>query len=232
MLAIGTRHRRMDSRVRRKDNIIFNGCLMNKRLVWNFEIDPTPSLQLPESKGASSPEELRWESRYFWPENERITLHGLPEPFLELSRYRIKHKEDTYHLLENAEYNLKMRRDQLFYKPLLITEGNLYAYGKKINLAEYPTNTPLPQASEIDAATLAKRVQQESKPVQVIKEALIYRLLPDPKTKLELSWLRIAERTYFSVSVESTSQFLVKSLATQIVRSGKATNYVSFLKTL
>ena len=205
---------------------------MNKRLIWNFEIDSTNSLQLPENNDAFSPEEPRWESRYFWPEDERITLYGLSESFLELSRYRIKHREDTYHLLQNFEYNLKIRRDQLFYKPLLTIEGNLYAYGKKINLAEFPANTPLPQSSEADAATLTKRVQLESKPVRVIKEALIYRLVPNPKTKLELSWLRIASRAYFSVSIESPSKFLVKSLATQIVRSDKATNYISFLKTL
>ena len=72
---------------------------MNKRLIWNFEIDSTHSLQLPESNDTFSPEDPRWESRYFWPADERITLYGLSESFLEL--IFVKHPPTTIFLVGN-----------------------------------------------------------------------------------------------------------------------------------
>ena len=205
---------------------------MNKRLVWNFECNPAHPLKLPKSDDALPQDEMRWESRFFWQDNEPIALHGLPDYFFELSRYRIKHRDDTYHLIPNTNYNLKMRRDQLFYKPLLMTTEKAAAYGKKINLANYPLGTPLPGCQEKNVETLLQLVHNECKTIHVEKEALIYTLDSLSKSKIELAWLLVGHQSYFSVSIESYSQHWVESLATQIVRDANPNDYITFLKTL
>ena len=103
--------------------------IMNKRLVWNFEINSDTALQIPGTNSlVISPN--RWESRFFWTDDQIITLHGLNDSFLALSHYQIKHRQDTYYLLPDTNYNLKVRNDKLFYKPILIKNHQAVAYGK------------------------------------------------------------------------------------------------------
>lgn len=194
---------------------------MNKRLVWNFEINTVNPLHLPALDTIDTCAE-RWESRFFWTDSIIINLNGLNDSFLELSRYKAKHRQDTYCLLPDSDYNIKRRANQLLYKPIIMKTSQIIAYGKKINLEEIgaPENIPL------------ARIQQQAIFIDVEKEALIYRFDTTPTLKLELARLRIKENTYFSVNIEAHSKRLVTVVAQQIIGDKPACDYVTFLKSL
>lgn len=192
---------------------------MNKRLVWNFEINNDNPLAIPEIPPAETHTE-RWESRFFWPDGEPIVLNGLDDSFLALSRYQVKHRQDTYCVLPESDENIKIRRNQLLYKPCMMKTANAIAYGKKINL------------EETDDKTLIMRIQREGMRIDVEKEALIYRFETVPTLKLELARLRVANTTWFSVNIESHSRCLVESITQQVLSGHVACDYVTFLKAL
>ncbi len=204
---------------------------MNKRFIWNFElnINAPPHLDIPEAMGSDVG---RWESRFFWPENSIIVLNGLNEHFLALSQYQIKHREDTYYLIPNTDYNIKTRREQLFYKPILTQKSGTVSYGKKINLEELPLNMHLPNIKEKDVQTLMTRIRKEGIKIHVEKEALIYKFDTTPPTKLEIARLCVADKNYYSASIESHSMVLVESLSKQIIPHGMASDYVQFLRNI
>ena len=202
---------------------------MNKRLVWNFEIAQNKSIQWPNPNDVKK-ETHRWEARFFWPANHIILLNGLDESFMELSRYDITQREDTYYLLGDAHYNLKRRRDELLYKPVMMKHPEATAYGKKIKLSEWPPHTPLPGCQEKDALTLLTRITHEGTAITVNKEALTYHFATQPKTTLELAWLRIANHAYFSLSIESRARVYVLSLTQQLLGQVQTEDYVTFLK--
>ena len=193
---------------------------LNKRLVWNFEINNDKPLILPDSPAETHTE--HWEARFFWPESESISLNGLDDSFLELSRYKIKHREDTYCLLPDMDCNFKVRRDQLQYKPIIMKLPLAIAYGKKITLEQADT----------DMQRLFARAQREGHPIVVEKEALIYQFETLPKTKLELARLCVANTTWFSVNIESASGLIVDSITRQMLGEHVACDYVTFLKRL
>ncbi|WP_232220361.1 hypothetical protein [Legionella tunisiensis] len=89
---------------------------MSKRLVWNFEISND---NLLDKFPLVERDEFRWEARFFWPDDTIITLNGLDERFLLLSNYQVKHRQDCYLLLPKCNYNIKRRRSELLYKPLI-----------------------------------------------------------------------------------------------------------------
>lgn len=202
---------------------------MNKRLVWNFEINTDQPLQLP---GPSSiePNQPRWESRFFWPDDQIITLRGLSNTFLELSQYQIKHREDTYYLLPNTNYNIKTRREQLFYKPIVMKKANAIAYGKKIKLEEHAANMPVPGCEEQDAQTLIAHIHSKGIKINVVKEALIYTFDTTPTTKLELAMLYVAKKAYFSVNIESRSIQTVELITQRLLGKVSTCDYVAFLR--
>lgn len=204
---------------------------MIKRLIWNFELDPTAPLlistcEMPDNQGE------HWESRFFWPDDEVITLSGLDESFLNLSHYQIKERLDSYYLLPDANYNLKIRRNQLFYKPILTQNHQSVAYGKKINLEEQSTTMPLPGCTEKNAQTLIEHIKSQGITVEVKKEALVHTFETALKTKLEIARLCIAQKTYFSVCIESRSAHLVQLISKKLLGTLPASDYVTFLKNL
>ena len=202
---------------------------MNKRLVWNFEINTDNPLITPVSNTLERTEE-KWESRYFWPDDQVITLHGLNDSFLALSRYKIKHREDTYYVLPHADYNLKIRHNQLFYKPVLLKKGQAIAYGKKIKLEEQNPNIALPGCAEINTKKLLARINNEGIQMKVEKEALIYTFETTPAAKLELAWLHVSGKGFYSVNIEAHSIQWVDVLTKQILGHLLACDYVTFLK--
>ena len=113
---------------------------MRRRLIWNFEINGDRPLDIPAVLPVE-PDTGRWESRFFWPADEIILLKGLDDSFLALSRYEAKHRQDTYCLLPDADYNIKIRRNQTLYKPMIMKTAQAVAYGKKINLEEPAPDT-------------------------------------------------------------------------------------------
>ena len=203
---------------------------MNKRLVWNFEISTDNTLKVPSLVDEADPSQKRWESRFFWPDDQVITLHGLSDHFLALSHYQIKHRQDTYYLIPYAHYNIKMRHNQLFYKPLLMKKMSAVAYGKKIVLEEQASGVQLPGCDEKDAQALIARINHQGIAIHVEKEALIYTFETTPITKLELSWLHVGNKAYLSTSIESRSLPLVKSMSQQIVGHSAGCDYVTFLR--
>src|SRR3990167_7258314 len=180
--------------------------MMTKRLIWNFEIASTTADHAPNWL-IGIPHPLQWEARYFWPEHEIITLYGLNDSYLELSRYTFKHREDTYFLLNTLPLNIKQRRGQLFYKPLLAKLDDpklaeINGFGKKINLHTHPADALLPDQSTMNTAQLLALLRK-AKTINITKEVATYTFTSDPLVKLELSRLTIKTKTYFSLWIKS-----------------------------
>ncbi|MDP3706047.1 MAG: hypothetical protein Q8R24_09080 [Legionellaceae bacterium] len=235
---------------------------MNKRLVWNFEINSEKPLeiddmastiaslsltsdctlglseQVKDSETTTESEkttldnatELTWESRFFWQEHEIVVLNGLNQAFLDLSHYQIKHKTDEYFLLPQLPYNLKLRRNCLYYKPLMIRTPTKFAYGKKINLHEQKEDMRLIGTDQLTVKNILSQIDNQSRRVLVEKEALSYQLQTTPTTQLELARLSFDKTIYFSVCIESSSRTLVESITPQLIPHRKASDYVSFLQ--
>lgn len=202
---------------------------MNRRFVWNFEINTDNSLQIP-CQSLNEPCDMVWESRFFWHENEIITLDGLSDNFLDLSHYQIKHKADEYYLLPNLPYNLKIRRNCLYYKPLITKMPLSIAYGKKINLHEHSPTEILPCTENLNTDTLLTQIHNKSRRILVEKEVLRYQFKVTLKTQLELARLKFSNATYFSACIESPSRGLVESIAMQLFKKESTRDYVSFLQ--
>lgn len=201
---------------------------MNKRLVWNFEINTDNPLDL-QALPHEEKEEIRWEARFFWPEDQIITLYGLEDSFFDLSTYQAKRRQDSYSLLSNLNYNIKRRRLQLLYKPLLKKTDYLQGYGKKINLADYPADEVLPGTDNVYTPTLFAQLK-DSQTIDVIKDTLTYKFPLEPAIKLELARLLINKKIYFSACIEGRSQLFVKTLANHLLKKQISCDYVSFLK--
>ncbi|KTD39090.1 hypothetical protein Lnau_0289 [Legionella nautarum] len=201
---------------------------MKTRLVWNFEIDSDNLLNLQNLSDLR--DEIRWESRYFWPADTLICLQGLDQRFLLLSNYTIKHRQDCYSLLADENFNIKHRRMQLLYKPLLQATNSLCGYGKKIALADYPSDAILPGTKALDAPTLLAKIEKSAKEIQVAKEALVYKLPSEPTIKLELARLVINQKVYFSACVEGRSKTLVSTIAKHLLGEQVSCDYIRFLK--
>lgn len=201
---------------------------MNTRLVWNFELNYANLLPLNNLE--DSREELRWEARYFWPGKAIIPLNGLDERFLALSNYEFKHRQDDYTLLPKLPLNIKKRRNELVYKPLLQETKILRGYGKKIKLADCPPDLILPGRQGLKVGDLLTELEENSLEIEVTKEAMIYQFLSEPKIKLELSRLEIRQNIYFSLCVEGRSQKLVAEIARQLLGTEVSCDYVAFLK--
>ncbi|VEG91842.1 hypothetical protein [Legionella spiritensis] len=202
---------------------------MSTRLVWNFEIDTGSKIPFPSLPHADK-ESLRWESRFFWPEDTIITVHGLDETYLNLSHYESKHRSDTYYLLADYDFNLKQRRGEWLYKPLLQESESLQGFGKKINVRLLSPDTPIPAASNISAGQLLTLLEQNSRPVTVEKEALIYRFDSKPTIKMELSRLDTDLGTFFSACVEGRCASLVTQISNHLFPKQTPCGYVPFLK--
>jgi len=202
---------------------------MKHRLVWNFSIDDDNPLdigQLPEEDG----EALRWEARYFWPENEDIILHGLNSSYLDLTRYTLKHRPDAYYLLADSPYNIKQRRGEILYKPLMEKRDACLAFGKKLNLYEHASEQTLPGIPAITAAELLESIQQQGRIISAEKSALVYKFASKPGIKLELARLTIAGRVFFTACVEGRSYKLVNLISKHLLNQQISCDYVTFLK--
>lgn len=204
---------------------------MSKRFIWNFEIDSQEPLYMPSSESEILSPYMHWESRFFWPEEAIIPLHGLAPSFLELSQYQVKHKQDVYYLLPNQDYNLKSRREQLLYKPLLKKMPYAWAFGKKIVLIKND-KTILPGENSMRADELLWEIQNTGRSCEVEKELLKYRFPSTPPLKLEIAKLNIYHQTYFSLCIESRGILNIKYFIQRVLVGASPISYVTFLKTL
>lgn len=209
----------------------FIDIFMNKRFIWNFELNgesPLPD-DLPHS---TIDDTIRWEARFFWPESQIITLHGLDDTYLCPSYYKIKRRQDVYYLLPNSPLNIKLRRDSLLYKPLLARHPGGVGYGKKIILEEAEPGNLLPGETKLSAQSLLKLVKEAGTPIQIVKEVCIYSFETTPKCKLELARLTIGSQVFFSVSIESRGRSFVELYAKHLLKDAISCDYVGFLASL
>ncbi|KTC64892.1 Uncharacterised protein (plasmid) [Legionella adelaidensis] len=200
---------------------------MQKRLVWNFEIT-LGSFSFPE-KFSETKTDFHWEARFFWPETEVISLNELDESYLKLSEYEFKKRKDLYFLLPNFDGNLKLRRDQLLYKPLIDKKNGILAYGSKVKLHELDEDALLVRNEKFKVKEIIS-LTQKAAPLEVSKEALIHTFSQKPKVKMELSRIVVNKKIFYSVSFESRCFEYVECLQEKLLNKAVASDYVTFLK--
>lgn len=205
---------------------------MNQRLVWNFELAPkTPSLP-SEILAVKETESLKWEIRSFWPAHEVVTLNTIDDSLLDLANYRQKHREDYYYLLPDGNYNIKRRRNELLYKPLLRKSERAAGFGAKINidyLKDQPQNVT---HSEEYLQKMAQEIAKGGTEVYVKKEAFIYKFATTPTVKLELARIEVLKQIYLSACIEGKSLYLVEKIAEHLLGQAVSCEYVTFLKNI
>lgn len=196
---------------------------MTSRLVWNFEFLTHSDFLLSDLKKEKE-DELKWESRFFWPESEIIFLPLLDPSMLELTHYQHKQKKDIYYLFKK-NYNIKNRRNELIYKPLIKKGKHTSGFGPKINLSQLNAQDTLDK--DLKNILLGLKNSQE---VLVKKESFTYKFPTHPNVKLELAKIELNALTFFTLCIEGKSRTLVE-LITRALFGKKATeHYVDFLK--
>jgi len=202
---------------------------MMHRLVWNFEFTDAKSLNLSDLHEKKE-EGLKWETRFFWPAEEIISLALVDSSLLELANYQHKQKKDYYYLLPKECYNIKSRRDELLYKPLVKKEKHIFGFGTKINLTELSRKTHSSEDSAINARQIIEQLNHNSIKVLVKKESLTYKFPVQPPIKLELSRIEVNHHVYFSACVEGKSRELVEMISKRLLGKQTSCDYVRFLK--
>ncbi|WP_045097334.1 hypothetical protein [Legionella fallonii] len=203
---------------------------MNQRFIWNFEF--STKIILPLSSFMEQPDIVKWEIRYFWPEDQIINLHKIDDALLDITCYQQKHKEDCYYLLPNENYNIKYRRNQLLYKPLVKHSNKALGYGTKINL-DAVTDYPDQQQESIDhLQEILHQAQNFGKKINVQKTSFTYKFATTPHVKLELARLKVNDKVYFSACIEGKSLPLVETINKHLLDDQVSCEYVTFLKSI
>lgn len=199
---------------------------MNQRLLWNFEFAPSLNNPFLEQLQEQETDSVKWEARYFWPEHEIIVLNTIQDSLLDLAHYQQKNRTDYYYLLPDGNYNIKRRRDELIYKPLVKQAKHALGFGAKVNL-ESEADAIAPHLQEI-----TQLVAENATEVFVKKVAFLYKFSTSPKVKLELARLEVMDKIYFSACIEGKSLNLVETIAEHLLGNQVSCDYVSFLKTI
>ncbi|KTD52836.1 hypothetical protein [Legionella quateirensis] len=205
---------------------------MTTRLVWNFEFSTTKTIPLTDLI-TDEQDEIKWERRFFWSEDEIIHLTCIDNSLLDLANYHQKHKEDSYYLLPDSNLNIKLRRNELLYKPILQHTPSATGFGTKINLDTIHDQTDTAEDVNSDyLGSIALEARQKGIEVLVRKEAFIYKFPTIPHIKLELARLEVKEHVYFSACIEGKSLYLVELLSEHLLGKQVSCEYVSFLKNI
>ena len=202
---------------------------MTQRLVWNFECSTTKKLllNLPQEKQSN---DLKWESRFFWPDDHIINLTTIDDALLELTNYQQKQKQDCYYLLPKHQYNIKRRRNQLWYKPLVQHSEYVLGFGAKINLDQEDTAQKTTVNDKLMLHKIIQKTQKKGIEVLVKKESFTYKFPVKPIIKLELARIEINGTIYFSACVEGKSRHLVEVISEGLFGKQSSSDYVTFLK--
>lgn len=184
---------------------------MNQRLIWNFEFSDGPSrpIHLPECEKES----LKWEFREFFPGDDTIILPCLDPKLLDLKNYTHKSKDDLYYIINDENYNIKKRRDELLYKPLI--QHSKYALGFD---------------SKIILQSLEDLTEKKPHQIEISKELFRFKFATKPKIKLELSRIELNNQIYYGVCIEGRSQKLVEQISELFFGKQATSDYVTFLK--
>ena len=202
---------------------------MTQRLVWNFEFSSPKKIDL-QIKETENHEDLKWEARFFWPEKEIISLSIIDDSLLDLGNYEQKHKKDHYYLIPGHNYNIKNRRNELLFKPLLKQSKYAYGFGTKINLDTPEAQTNFIQINSLDLQKIKQQALEEGTEVLVKKESFTYKFNSQPTIKLELARIEIAKQVYFSACIEGKSLNLVETITKGLLGKRISCDYVTFLK--
>ena len=203
---------------------------MTQRLVWNFEFT-TPKYSALSDLKISKEDDLKWEARFFWPESEIISLSLLDDSLLEIAHYQQKQKQDQYYLIPKHNYNLKSRRDELLYKPLVKQSKYAFGFGAKINISKLDNSSSLASYPKFDVKKVMKKLEK-SPEIVVKKDSFTYKFSLQPSVKLELARIDVNNQIYFSLCVEGKSRDLVEAISTGLLGKKPSSDYVSFLKTI
>ena len=197
---------------------------MNKRLVWNFEFCDTETTPLTGLR-LDKKDLLKWEVRYFWPEKQTIVLNTIDKSLLDLLHYQRKSKQDYYYLIPGKNYNIKHRRNQLLYKPMLQQSNVALGYGRKIDLES------LHEASheETDLEHILHLAKEQATEIYVQKESFTFTFPTTPSIKLELARLEVHNKIYFSACIEGRSLYWVETISEALLGKQTPCDYVSFL---
>lgn len=200
-----------------------------QRLVWNFEFSSGQTIPLT-TLGNYVQDKLKWEKRYFWPEDQIIRLNSIDNSLLNLANYQQKHKEDYYYLLPDSDHNIKRRRNELLYKPVIKQSGSALGFGAKINLEDTQYVSSQDNIDPMNLQDLFKKVKKKGIVVFVKKEAFVFKFPTIPTVKLELARLEVNNTVYFSACVEGRSLNLVETISELLFGNQASFEYVTFLK--
>jgi hypothetical protein len=206
---------------------------MNQRLVWNFEFTPKTTTFPAEILVKKKSEQIKWEIRFFWPDDKAIVMNTIDNSLLDLANYHQKHREDYYYLLPGSNYNIKRRHHELLYKPLLKQSDQALGFDAKINIDSLgvdgkKTNPHAPIVQEI----VQRMAHEEGVDVYVRKEAFIYKFPTRPTIKLELARLEVHNQVYLSACIEGKARELVENIAERLLGKHVSCEYVTFLKNI
>lgn len=149
---------------------------------------------------------------------------------LDLANYQKKHKEDYYYLLPDSDHNIKQRRNELLYKPVIKQSGSALGFGSKIHL-ETPQTLPCHgDAGQLNRQELLKKIKEKGIVVFVKKEAFVFKFPTTPTVKLELARLEVKDKVYFSACIEGRSLNLVETISVLLFGTQPSFEYVTFLK--
>ena len=201
---------------------------MNQRLIWNFEFSSKKKSLPAELFVENEQDNLKWESRFFWPFDQIIVLRNLDESLLDIANYQQKHREDSYFLLPDTNYNIKQRRNELLYKPQHQKTAHAIGFGSKINLGDLSGYSE----NEAQLEEIKQRIEQEGIRVFVKKEAFIYKFPTKPSIKLELARIDVLDNIYFSACIEGKSRQGVETVSKYLLGEHVSCDYVTFLQNI
>jgi hypothetical protein len=193
---------------------------MNQRLVWNFEFSESKLKGTPRFNRENK-DEIKWEVRHFWPSDKIITLNPIDPELVDLSHYERKFKDDCYYLVPKKNYNIKLRHDELLYKPTVDESKLAVGFGPKVELKK---------TSPSKEKALFNEVKKNGIPITVKKEEFVFEFPTTPTVRLELSRLVIKDSVFFSLCVEGRSLVLVETISKELLQKQEPSEYVKFLK--
>lgn len=199
---------------------------MNQPLIWRFVVTTNPKGSLFPMK-EDKEDLLKWELRYFWSDTDNIAINLIHDDLLILGRYKEKQRKDEYYLLPDSLLNIKQRKNQLLYKPVIRTTRHAIAFGKKIPLDDLPKDMDQNLASTLES--LRHKVLAEADRIPVKKEAYVFKFPCTPTIKLELARLEVHNKTYYSACVEGRSLSLVETISKALFGTLEPSDYMHFL---
>jgi hypothetical protein len=189
----------------------------------------------------SKKERIIWEWRSFWPQSvKEIILFQAGFTSFTWEDFTYHPFEDIYFIIKGCPLNLKIRKDKLFYKPLVEEYNKLlaFSYKQKIKFPLlwkdlYPL-TPRAQLfknSIFSPEELAHYLEKSGYQVTLFpvkKDS--YRCKVSETLQIELTHLHIGTRTWYSVCIEGLDENQVRECAyLTITQAGEVMGYVEFL---